>query len=171
VILVLLSSLAQAHGLDAHRVHIELEDAVVRVAATPGVDAFLDADSDRDGLLDRAEVAAARETIRRRFVRAFDLRDPRGDAPTCAPASVSTVGQGAGHVRISLRCVYDHAPERIIVRLAPLGLTPLAVEAVRIRRTAPNRWTPAGAVARGILPHTGGILTLFDVPPSPGAAP
>ncbi len=171
MILVLLSTLATAHGLDAHRVHIELEDAVVRVAATPGVDAFLDADTDRDGLLDRAEVAAARETIRRRFERAFDLRDPRGVAPTCAPASVSTVGQGAEHVRVSLRCVYDHAPARIVVHLTPLGLAPLSVEAVRIRRTAPNRWAPSGAVARGILPHTGGTLTLLDLPPSSGASP
>jgi hypothetical protein len=95
---VAMAALAWAHGLDAHRVQIEVDERTVRVAATPGVGAFPFADTNRDGRLDRGEVAAARDAIRAAYTGAFHLFGVGDEAPVCDPASVSTVGDGGDHV-------------------------------------------------------------------------
>lgn len=159
--LLLFSRTAAAHGMDAHRVQVELDGAVVRVAVTPGVDAFPDADQDGNAVLDRAEVAAARSAIRARFEAAFHLEDPQGEAPACAPASISTVGNGEGHVRASLHCTFRAPPEAIVVRMDALGWFPYTLEAVRTRLVAPGRWSPDGEVVGGTIAAGGGVVTLL----------
>ena len=159
--LLILSRLAAAHGIDAHRVQVELDGAVVRVAVTPGVDAFPGADQNGDAILDRAEVAAARSTIRARVESALHLEGADGEAPTCEPASISTVGDGAGHVRASLRCTFPSPPGALSVRLDALGWLPYTLEAVRTRQEAPGRWAPDGEVMGGTFPARGGVVTLL----------
>jgi hypothetical protein len=159
--LLLFSRTAAAHGIDAHRVQVELDGAVVRVAVTPGVDAFPDADQDGNAILDRAEVAAARGALRARFEFAFHLEDPQGEAPACAPASISTVGNGEGHVRASLHCTFRAPPEAIVVRMNALGWFPYTLEAVRTRQVAPGRWGPDGEVVGGTIAAGGGVVTLL----------
>lgn len=163
---LLLLQPAEAHGMDAHHVALELDGAVVRVAATPGVDAFPESDLNGDAVLDRAEVATARSAMRARFEAAFHLEDPKGAAPACEPASISTIGRGEAHVRASLLCRFPTAPEALIVRMDALGWLPYTLEAVRIREVAPGRWASDGAVTGGMIPAGGGVATLLTRSPT-----
>lgn len=158
---------ASAHGLDAHRLTLEVEDAVVRVTATPGVDALRTADTNGDGLLDHAEVAAAREAIRALFTRDFHLTDLAGAGATCDAASVSTVGEGADHVRLSVRCTFAARPDALVVDYALPGAADTAVEAVRVWRIADNQWVPESAVDRASLPRAGGVALVLPDEPCP----
>lgn len=167
VLLLAWLSSASAHGLDAHRLTLEVEDAVVRVTATPGVESLRSADTNGDGLLDRAEVAAARGAIRDLFTRDFQLTDLAGDGAICDAASVSTVGDGADHVRLSLRCVFASRPDSVVVDYTLPGSTDLTVEAVRVWRIADNQWVPEGDVDRAVLPRAGGVALVLQDEPCP----
>jgi hypothetical protein len=156
---------AHAHGLDAHRLTLEVEDAVVRVTATPGVEAFASADTNRDGQLDRAEVAAARAHIRATFEGAVRLSDLAGERPVCDAASVSTVGEGADHVRISLRCAFVARPTALFVAYDLPSTVDLSVEAVRVWKFSDNQWMPEGPVERAVLPVGGAVELLEDACP------
>lgn len=158
---------ASAHGMDAHRLTLEVEDAVVRVTATPGVESLRSADTNGDGLLDRAEVAAARDAIRALFTRDFRLTDLAGDGATCDAASVSTVGEGADHVRLSVRCAFATRPDSVVVDYTLPGSTDLTVEAVRVWRIADNQWVPEGVVDRAVLPRAGGVALVLQDEPCP----
>lgn len=163
--LALLLSLLQpasAHGLDGHRLTLEVEGDVVRATATPGTESFRAADLDRDGELDRAEVGAARGAIRSAFSGAFRLADLAGREAVCDPASVSTVGEGAAHVRISQRCVFPSRPEALVVALGLPAAAPVAVEAVRVWRVSPTRWVPEGLVERAALSPAGSVVVLME---------
>lgn len=146
---------ARAHGLDAHRAQVELEGAVVRVALTPGAEALPEVDRDGDGVLTRDEVAVARDAVRARFAQGFTVLDGAGpEAPraVCDDVFVSTVGAGAPHLRVSLRCAFLTGPSALVLLADGLGTEPYRVEAVRLRRVSDARWEPVGAVARAELP-------------------
>lgn len=164
LVLPLLSLLpfAEAHGLDGHRLTLEVEGAVVRATATPGAEAFRGADVDGDGRLDRAEVATARSAIRAAFTRGFALTDVAGRAAACDPASVSTVGEGAAHVRITVRCVFPTRPEAVVVGLGLSEHPAVAVEAVRVWRVSASQWLPEGPIERAALPSGGRVLLLGE---------
>jgi hypothetical protein len=155
------STAAWAHGPDAHRLLIEVEDGVLRVTATPGADALGSADADADGELDRAEVAAAREAIRAAFHGALRLTDAAGVAAACEPASVSTVGEGAGWVRISTRCTLPAPPAAIRLSYTLEPHSGVQVEAIRTWRVDDLRWAPLGPVERRLLLALDGEITLL----------
>ena len=174
-LLFVLPNPAAAHGLDAHRMQVELDGRTVRVAVTPGVDAFPSADTNGDARLDRAEVATAREAIRTRVVEAIELHDGAGQSPACDPASVSTVGNGEDHVRISLRCTFPSPPDTLEVKVGALGFAPFTFEGLRSHEVRPGTWAPDGPVVRATVPVGGGIVRLaapgvvLETPsPSPG---
>ncbi len=124
-LLIPLLSAALAHGLDAQQVQLELEGAALRVSLTPGVALFGAADANADGVLDRAEVAAARADIRARVAGGLTMLDADGAAAACDDVAVSTIGNGAPHVRVTLRCGFaDPSGRRAIGGAeAPAGLT------------------------------------------------
>ncbi len=152
---------AAAHGPDAHRLLIEVEDGVLRVTATPGADALGDADADADGDLDRAEVAAAREVIRAAFHGALRLTDAEGAVAACEPASVSTVGEGAAWVRISTRCTLPAPPAAVRVLYTLEPRSGVQIEAIRTWRVDDLRWAPLGPVERRLLHAVDGEITLL----------
>jgi hypothetical protein len=155
------SAAAWAHGPDAHRLLIEVEDGVVRVTATPGADAIPTADLDADGDLDRAEVAASREAIRAAFHGALRLSDDEGVAAACEPASVSTVGEGAAWVRVSTRCTLPAPPAALRLAYTLEPRSGVQVEAVRTWRVDALRWAPLGGVERRLLLAIDGEITLL----------
>lgn len=166
LLLLALPHPAAAHGLDAHRMQVELDGRTVRLAVTPGVDAFPSADTNGDARLDRAEVATAREAIRKRVVEAIGLHDGAGQLPACDPASVSTVGNGEDHVRVSLRCTFSSPPDTLEVQVGALGFAPFTFEGLRSHEVRPGTWAPDGPVVRAIVPVGGGIVRLA----APGTA-
>ncbi len=163
-LLIPLLSIALAHGLDAQQLQLELEGAALRVSLTPGVALFGAADTNADGALDRAEVAAARADIRARVADGLSMVDPDGVAAVCDDVSVSTIGNGAPHVRVTLRCALPSAPEGLTLRARDLGDAPYRVEAVRLRRVDDARWEAVDGSVRAELPGNGQV-TLFGAPP------
>ena len=156
--LLLTLARVDAHGIDAHRVQVELVGDTVRISATPGVDAFPGVDTDQNGVLDRAEVAARRADMRASFEQSFKVVDESGAAPRCPPASVSTVGEGAAHVRVTLQCDLAPARERaaprgVTLRLGALGATVFTVDAMRAGGFdgAPAAYGAATLAPRGTL--------------------
>lgn len=170
---------AAAHGLDAGRMTIELEDTSLMVVATPKVAHFEFADLNRDGRLDRVEVKAHRPQIRAAFDAAIAITDDLGAAPTCERTDVSTPVSGdspletTDHVRVTLRCRFAVAPTALRLRYAFASSDVVVVEAVRLRRPAPIAGRPSlplrvGAGERVVLGSGDATARLLAIP---GAAP
>jgi len=140
---------AAAHGLDAGRMTIELEDTSLMVVATPKAAHFEFADMSRDGKLDRVEVKAHRPEIRAAFDAAITITDDLGATPSCERTDVSTPVSGADplettdHVRVTMRCRFTVAPTALRVGYAFASSEVVVVEAVRLRRPAPSAGRPS----------------------------
>ncbi len=160
---------SHAHGLDAHRAQIEFDGTALRVTVTPGLAMWPAADADGDGVLTRPEVASARADLREAFQTSFVLRSEAGAAIACDDVSVSTIGEGADHIRVSLRCpTTDPA-----VRLHTTGLDgePLHVQARALRPGGPGVWEAVGQPETYILDASGGEVGLLGANPPPAAIP
>ncbi|MBT9561066.1 MAG: HupE/UreJ family protein [Myxococcales bacterium] len=168
---------AAAHGLDAGRMTIELEDTSLMVVVTPKVAHFEFADMSRDGRLDRVEVKAHRAQIRAAFDAAIAITDDLGAAPTCERTDVSTPVSGdsplaaTDHVRVTLRCRFAVAPTALRVRYAFASRGVVVVEAVRLRRPAPIAGRPSlplrvGSSERVVLGSGDATARLLLVPGS-----
>ncbi|MFM2163506.1 MAG: hypothetical protein RLZZ383_3018 [Pseudomonadota bacterium] len=160
---------SRAHGLDAHRAQVEFDGTALRVTVTPGLALWPSADVNGDGLLTRPEVADAREDLRQAFEKAFVLRTATGAVIACDDVSVSTIGQGADHVRVSLRC--PTTDPALHLDVAGLDGEPLHVQARALRADAPGVWEALGPPETHVVDAAGGDVWLFGAAPPPTKLP
>ena len=160
---------AYGHGLDAHRAQVEHDGVTFRVTATPGLGLWPSADTDGDGVLTKPEVAAARAALGEAFAARFALLHADGTRLPCDDVSVSTIGEGADHVRVSLRCPAEDPA--VLLRIGPIDGAPLTVQARAIRSVGLGQWTTDRPPTDHAVGAEGGTLALFGAtlpPASPG---
>ncbi len=160
---------SHAHGLDAHRAQIEFDGTALRVTVTPGLAMWPAADADGDGVLTRPEVASARADLREAFQTSFVLRTEAGTAVACDDVSVSTIGEGADHVRVSLRC--PTTEPALHLHVAGLDGEPLHVQARALRADGPGVWQALGPPETHVVDAAGGDVWLFGAEPPPTGVP
>lgn len=113
--LCLLSSPAWAHGGSEHRLALSLYESSVRVRATPPVSVFSGVDSDGDGHLSAAELAAGEQAVVAQFVEGLGLADGLGIRAVLTEVRSVGVGHGAHHLELNLLLDWDASPaERVL---------------------------------------------------------
>ncbi|MEZ4394885.1 MAG: hypothetical protein R3A48_27730 [Polyangiales bacterium] len=159
-------SLAYGHGLDANRVEVVLQGAVVEAVATPPVSFVRGADRDGDGLLSLAEVNAHRDAIRRELVAAMHLTDPEGRAGTLERADISLPRSADGHpggefLRVTARWRFASAPAGLRVRFDFVREHPVTVYATHARTLGDGRVALVGAPELAVLPNAQASTTML----------
>ncbi len=157
-----------AHGLEANRVELVLHGDTVEAVATPPVSFVASADTNGDGLLSRAEVAARRDELRRTLVAALGLTDPEGRGGSLVRADVSVPrsadgAAGGEYLRVTVRWRWPAPLRALRVRCDFVREHPVTLYATRAETSAEGRLTLVGAPEQAVLSSRGASVTVLRV--------
>jgi hypothetical protein len=167
LVLVLLSlpSLAYAHGIDAGHGHAQLRDRTLVLEVAPAAALFADLDADGDGALDHAEIRAARDVLRARFVASVRVRDEEGRTPELVSFDVgvpTTLAAGApAYVRFTVHLAWARSPAGVTIGTDWGRDRPISLDVVRVEALEPGRWRALGREESVRLPRDGSPSTLL----------